>query len=480
MEQKKFSRSEILSILSEEEKGKKVEEICNEYKITPYTFYEWKEAEFLDNSLKQEKIKERIVLSVLSLFVGSVLTFIIFYWGIPYASSHAGSIAVIAGCFIGFLGIGGIIIYIYRKKIMNFVFGKTKKGSENINESIGVIIDSIISKDLNLLKKELTFWAKKGYRTYSVISLRRWIVLVISSLGIMFAGLLSTVLLWNQNLLIQNQNNRIDQQTMLQEAERRSSLVFLMSNIMDAIDSELRSDINKPNVRDLSDQLIGRIVALSNAMKPYRYLEGDSLADIILSPERGQLLTALVLSDLEYETYDKIFKRANFEYSDMKNVNLRSPYFAYINLHGSNFVNTELVGAYFGNADISQSNFRGADLVPYFQTSDNEFLRVSKLMYDGKFFQLIYGIQTDSIWVSSIPALLNKDDKQFGLKIEFFYDASANNINQTCKQIGIIRFSDNGNHYFEYWRDKNLITREKEFENFVLDPIVTKEVKDCQ
>jgi hypothetical protein len=92
-------------------------------------------------------------------------------------------------------------------------------------------------------------------------------------------------LLENQNRLIVNQNTRIEQQTYLQEAGRRSSLIFLMNNVLDKMDEELKSPVNKD--RNLSDQLIGRIVALSKSLKPYKYLESDSLS-MTVSPERGQ------------------------------------------------------------------------------------------------------------------------------------------------------------------------------------------------
>ena len=89
-----------------------------------------------------------------------------------------------------------------------------------------------------------------------------------------------------QNGLLGRQNQRLDQQINLEEGNRRSSLVFFMSNIMDKLDFELR---NSPN-RTLSDPLFGRIVSLSQSMRPYRYLENDSLTPRQLSPERGQLL----------------------------------------------------------------------------------------------------------------------------------------------------------------------------------------------
>ncbi len=91
-------------------------------------------------------------------------------------------------------------------------------------------------------------------------------------IGLVLA-LIPITLLYQQNRLLSKQNERLDQQTYLQEAERRSSLVFLFSNVMDAIDRELKDDYNDDGLRNLSPQLVGRIIALSTRLKPYRYLD---------------------------------------------------------------------------------------------------------------------------------------------------------------------------------------------------------------
>lgn len=42
MKKSKFSEVQIIKILSEQEKGKTVNEICREYGISQPTFYQWK------------------------------------------------------------------------------------------------------------------------------------------------------------------------------------------------------------------------------------------------------------------------------------------------------------------------------------------------------------------------------------------------------------------------------------------------------
>lgn len=169
-----------------------------------------------------------------------------------------------------------------------------------------------------------------------------------------------------QNQLILNQNKRLDQQINLEEGNRRSSFIFLMSNIMDKVDEELKSHHN--NNRKLSDELIGRIVSLSQTLRPYRYLENDKLIAKHLSPERGQLLFSLVNSLLHEETMDKIFAKADFSYADLQGANLSNSYLKGVKLKNSsfldaNFQNAFLEGAIFTNANLTGADFENADLL---------------------------------------------------------------------------------------------------------------------
>lgn len=168
-----------------------------------------------------------------------------------------------------------------------------------------------------------------------------------------------------QNQLILNQNLRLDQQVQLDESHRRSSFIFLMSNIMDKIDEELKMATN--GSRQLSDELIGRIAALSQALLPYRYLENDRLTAGPLSPERGQLLFALVNSLLDERTYDKIFEKSNFSYADLKQANFTGAYMRNINLEHAHFPDAvfsevEMEFARLNMADFSDTHLEGVNL----------------------------------------------------------------------------------------------------------------------
>lgn len=161
------------------------------------------------------------------------------------------------------------------------------------------------------------------------------------------------ILLGQQNTLLERQNDKIDYQINLEESTRRSSLVFLMGNIMDKIDEELKDAFNVDSkTRRLSPQLIGRIVALSQSLKPYRFL--DTNADTLTkpySPERSQLLLSLVNSELDQVTYKEIFSRATFAYADLSNANL-----SFMTLSGANFTEVDFRGANLSDTDFTNSN----------------------------------------------------------------------------------------------------------------------------
>ncbi|MEM6720282.1 MAG: hypothetical protein AAF611_13235 [Bacteroidota bacterium] len=155
-----------------------------------------------------------------------------------------------------------------------------------------------------------------------------------------------------QNELITNQNARLEQQTYLQEAGRRSSLIFLMNNVLDKMDEELKDSMNKN--RNLSDQLIGRIIALSKSLKPYKYLENDSLS-MTVSPERGQLLVNLTKAKLSNQTYEKFFENADFSYSEISNMTFNGISFGNLNLSFSNLTKVTFEKCNFSYLDLVKS-----------------------------------------------------------------------------------------------------------------------------
>jgi hypothetical protein len=220
------------------------------------------------------------------------------------------------------------------------VIGKPLKSS--VSKFVDEIYASKIEKDT--LKDVI-------YATLHRLTKVGAITLLLAISPLIFA-LLQTYYLKKQNEKLDDQNRRIEQQTFLQEAERRSSLVFLFDNVLDKLDDELKSN---PIQRKLSPQLIGRIVSLSKALKPYRFLDGDTLTTKASSPERGQLLISLITSKLHVGTYEQIFTSADFSYATIEGVNLDAAMLRNVNLAHSHLENISLVGADLSFANLSHS-----------------------------------------------------------------------------------------------------------------------------
>lgn len=196
---------------------------------------------------------------------------------------------------------------------------------------------------------------------------------------IAIGGLMGTILLFNQNgllqsqnELLQNQNEKIDNQILLDEASRRSSLNFLMANVLDKIDEELKDAEREGKPRRLSPQLIGRIASLSQSFQPYRFMEDGKMIERPLSPERGNLLLALVNSSLDSLTLDTIFQKTVFREANLRDAilsgaTLSRATLSNVDLSGANLRDAKLIKAYlggtdFGGADLSGADLRGADL----------------------------------------------------------------------------------------------------------------------
>ncbi|WP_459210755.1 pentapeptide repeat-containing protein [Aquimarina rhabdastrellae] len=173
--------------------------------------------------------------------------------------------------------------------------------------------------------------------------------------------LVQTKLLLNQNSLIENQNKRVFQQTHLVEADRRSSLSFIMGDLLSDLNEELR--YKGIGDRNISKTLEARIVGLCMAMKPYRYIQGDELIKKPVSQERGQLLYSLIKSNLTKTAFQRILNDADFEYSDLQGINIGSKVsLRYARLAHSNMADVFMPEANLKGADLKYSELERVNL----------------------------------------------------------------------------------------------------------------------
>ena len=194
----------------------------------------------------------------------------------------------------------------------------------------------------------------------------------ILSLASVIVSIQSRNLLEDQNEKIEYQNKRIIQQNQLLEADRRSSLVFLFNNVMDALDNELKSQKkisdsiiskNPYVIGNISKQLTGRIIALSRRLLPYRAYdyETDSLGPLA-SPERGQLLINILESEIIPAARLRIYTLGDFSYATIGDFEIKDEVLSLANLSYSNLAGAELSRSAFGLSNLSYANFTGADL----------------------------------------------------------------------------------------------------------------------
>ena len=142
---------------------------------------------------------------------------------------------------------------------------------------------------------------------------------------------IQTDLFKSQNELLETQNSTISKQTYLAEASRRSSQMFIMGEVLSAINLELIDPNNKKDT--LTNTLVGRAVSLSRAMKPYKYLQDDKMTEKALSPERGQFLISLIESRIDSAFFEnRIIRNSDFSSANLQGAFINNANLGKINL----------------------------------------------------------------------------------------------------------------------------------------------------
>ncbi|MBK9730527.1 MAG: pentapeptide repeat-containing protein [Chitinophagaceae bacterium] len=202
---------------------------------------------------------------------------------------------------------------------------------------------------LRLINKTPSYNASKTVsRTYRIIR-------ILIATIIVAGGVLSSFLIYKQSnyfkTQMQNQDRKIREQSALIESIRKGNMVFLMSNILNNVEEELK------NSRTLSDVVIARIAALSFSFKPYKYFQGDSLSAKELSPERGQLMMALLLMKMDSGSFARIKQMTSFASADLRGASLK-----HADLSGANLKHADLKDADLGEANLNNANLWSANL----------------------------------------------------------------------------------------------------------------------
>ncbi|MCH2022618.1 MAG: pentapeptide repeat-containing protein [Saprospiraceae bacterium] len=197
--------------------------------------------------------------------------------------------------------------------------------------------------------------------TKGLVSIHTTIWLMVT-VFIVVGGMISSVLIYRQNQIFDThtkyQKDKIHEQIELIESIRQSNQVFMMSNILDNIEEEIKQEPK----RILNDAIIARIAALNFSLKPYRYFDGDSLSVNKLSPERGQLLLALSLMNIDSVSFDKIKLSTSFNTTDLRGADLKGMDLNGIDLQGADLRGANLQGVNLKGANLYEVNLWGCNL----------------------------------------------------------------------------------------------------------------------
>jgi len=179
---------------------------------------------------------------------------------------------------------------------------------------------------------------------------------------LVLGGVVGGLTIYRQNesfkLQIQNQDKKLQEMAALVETVKKDDLKPLMHSILE----ELGEELKRTPGRALRDTIIGRLAALSFAFKPYKYIEADSLSEKAYSPERGQLLQALVLLNIDSGSFAQIKGKTGFAGADLRGADLKGLDLSGINLKEANLKNADLSGSNLKGANLGAANLWGANL----------------------------------------------------------------------------------------------------------------------
>lgn len=315
---------------------------------------------------------------LLGLLIGILLGAVIVLHGLdilPGGYRYAAFAISVSIFLVAFLFL--LAIY-YRDRIIKKLFGtidnidSVLEEGQQFTATIASSVTDLALRDTTLSPEDKERAKAFAPRAASFIlwrNVRNWWFRILVAILVAIGGLATTILLVNQNKLLETQNQKIEIQTSLMEAERRSALVLLMSNVLSDVKDEIKEqkeraeEVSSDSLVSLeekgyalSEPLVGRIAALSQGFLPYRLLQGDTLTEKEYSVERGQLLLSLVNSRIDTLSIINICKHVIFRSSYLPEADLEGANLGGVDLGGSQLREAKLFGANFHNADLNSAN----------------------------------------------------------------------------------------------------------------------------
>lgn len=179
---------------------------------------------------------------------------------------------------------------------------------------------------------------------------------------ITITAIVTSIFFYFNNTKLQKQiaDEREMMQSMSEIIEKAGS--GQLAPIMHTVLEEIHAALQSPTYNGLNDTLISKLATLSYSFTPYPYFEGDSISVRKISPERGQLLIALFLLDIDSVSFQKIKSHVSFSGANLNGANLQGVNLSGADLRGAHFKEANLTGANLNGADISDALLYAAKL----------------------------------------------------------------------------------------------------------------------
>ncbi len=253
--------------------------------------------------VKTEQLNQKtysVSFGLLFFLFGTAAGFFLAFSGFDLLEVYFTQVFIAVLVLITMITIGGVILYLFRGKLMSRVFGVAESRLDMFAEPLSRVTQKAIDRDPEGATHAARELVQLTLARYSWITARRWIIASLTGLIASLAALAGTALLFKQNQLIAAQNVRIDeqsalliQQVELAEAERNAAIAVEITLIAEELGGVMDKVMAGPaaaatgdpiidkipvldTVKDLGQSLVMRIIAASRAAKPYRYLDaGD-------------------------------------------------------------------------------------------------------------------------------------------------------------------------------------------------------------
>ena len=222
---------------------------------------------------------------------GSIAGFLLAVSGLELVQEWTGIFLIVCLSVLIFIAATGLILFIFHKPLLRRLFGFAQTQLELFSEPLTEVARGAIERDAGRTTDAAQDLVAMVLARYSWVTTRKWIIGSLTALIAAMAALAGTAMLFQQNVLLEEQSRKIDSQIILAdqsvqlaEAARNAGLVAEIINIAEELGATLEEKQAKKGggrntvpvldpETELTEGLISRILAASFATKPYRYLD---------------------------------------------------------------------------------------------------------------------------------------------------------------------------------------------------------------